>query len=111
MPELVASLEAALIGAPGIAIGNVVGSNIFNLLGAGGLVALVAGGAPGGVPMSRSFHAYDHWAMALAALTAAAFILTRSRVSRLAGLLLLLIYAVYIFGLTQGWDILALMGR
>lgn len=31
-PELVASLEAALIGAPGIAIGNVVGSNIANIL-------------------------------------------------------------------------------
>ncbi len=31
-PELVASLEAALIGAPGIAVGNVVGSNIANIL-------------------------------------------------------------------------------
>lgn len=32
LPELVASLEAALIGAPGIALGNVVGSNIANIL-------------------------------------------------------------------------------
>jgi cation:H+ antiporter len=31
-PELVASVEAALLGAPGIAIGNVVGSNIANVL-------------------------------------------------------------------------------
>ena len=98
-------------GRGSVVVGNILGSNIFNLLGAGGLVALVAGGTPGGVQMSRSFHAYDHWAMALAALTAAAFILTRSKVTRLAGLLLLLIYAVYIFGLTQGWDILALFGR
>ncbi|MCB1338984.1 MAG: calcium/sodium antiporter [Maritimibacter sp.] len=32
MPELVASLQAAMIGAPGIAIGNIVGSNIANIL-------------------------------------------------------------------------------
>ncbi|WP_108660870.1 calcium/sodium antiporter [Acuticoccus kandeliae] len=32
MPELVASVQAALIGAPGIAIGNIVGSNIANIL-------------------------------------------------------------------------------
>ncbi|MEE9196434.1 MAG: sodium:calcium antiporter, partial [Alphaproteobacteria bacterium] len=31
-PELVVSLEAALSGAPGIAVGNVVGSNIANIL-------------------------------------------------------------------------------
>lgn len=31
-PELVVSLKAALIGAPGIAVGNVVGSNIANIL-------------------------------------------------------------------------------
>ena len=31
-PELVACLEAALIGAPAIAIGNIVGSNIANIL-------------------------------------------------------------------------------
>lgn len=40
-PELVASLQAALSGAPGIAIGNIVGSNIANILlilGAAGLI-------------------------------------------------------------------------
>jgi cation:H+ antiporter len=31
-PELVTSVQAALIGAPGIAVGNVVGSNICNVL-------------------------------------------------------------------------------
>jgi len=32
MPELVTSVEAALAGVPGIAVGNVVGSNIANIL-------------------------------------------------------------------------------
>ncbi len=44
-PELVTSLEAALSGAPGIAVGNVVGSNIANILlilGAAVLLAPIA---------------------------------------------------------------------
>jgi cation:H+ antiporter len=45
MPELAASLQASLAGAPGIAIGNIVGSNIANtllILGAAALVAPIA---------------------------------------------------------------------
>ena len=42
LPELVASLEAARLGSPGIAIGNVVGSNIANVLLILGLAALIA---------------------------------------------------------------------
>ncbi|WMS44162.1 calcium/sodium antiporter [Acuticoccus sp. MNP-M23] len=41
MPELVASIQAALIGAPGIAVGNIVGSNIANILLILGLSALI----------------------------------------------------------------------
>lgn len=40
-PELVTSVQAALIGSPGIAFGNIVGSNIFNILVILGLSALV----------------------------------------------------------------------
>jgi cation:H+ antiporter len=40
-PELVASLEAALAGLPGLAVGNIVGSNIANILLILGLAALV----------------------------------------------------------------------
>ncbi|MEM8694944.1 MAG: calcium/sodium antiporter [Pseudomonadota bacterium] len=42
MPELVTSLEASLAGAPGIAWGNIVGSNIANTLLILGMAALVA---------------------------------------------------------------------
>ncbi|MCI4643646.1 MAG: calcium/sodium antiporter [Hyphomonadaceae bacterium] len=111
LPEIAAGISAAMRGRGSVVVGNILGSNLFNLLGAGGLVALFAGGHEGGVSISRSFHAYDHWAMAIAAGTAALFILTRSRVTRLSGLMLLLVYALYIIGLTQGWDILALFGR
>lgn len=42
MPELVTSVEASLAGSPGIAIGNIVGSNISNILLVLGLSALIA---------------------------------------------------------------------
>lgn len=42
MPELVTSIEAGLIGAPGIAIGNIVGSNIINILVVLGVAAMIA---------------------------------------------------------------------
>ena len=42
MPELVTKIEAALIGAPGIAIGNIVGSNIINILVVLGILAVIA---------------------------------------------------------------------
>ena len=49
MPEMVASIEGALAGSPGIAWGNIVGSNIANallILGAGALIApIVMSGA------------------------------------------------------------------
>jgi len=41
LPELVASLEAARLGSPGIAVGNVVGSNIANILLILGIAALI----------------------------------------------------------------------
>jgi len=42
MPELVTSVEASLLGSPGIAIGNIVGSNITNILLILGTAALIA---------------------------------------------------------------------
>ncbi|MBY0423727.1 MAG: calcium/sodium antiporter, partial [Parvularculaceae bacterium] len=41
-PELVSSIQAALAGSPGIAVGNVVGSNIFNILLILGISAVLA---------------------------------------------------------------------
>lgn len=42
MPELVTSIEAGLLGAPGIALGNIVGSNIINILVVLGVAALIS---------------------------------------------------------------------
>lgn len=42
MPELVVSVQAALAGSPDLSVGNVVGSNIFNIAAILGVAALVA---------------------------------------------------------------------
>jgi len=54
-PELLVSVQAALGGVPGIAVGNVVGSNIANVLLVLGLPALVARIRPSGDGCRRSF--------------------------------------------------------
>jgi len=110
LPEIGAGVAAAMRGQGSVLIGNILGSNVFNILGAGGLVALMSSTANGPLRMTEAFHTYDHWAMALAALTVAGVILTGARISRLAGLALLLVYVLYIYGLTQGWNLMALFG-
>jgi cation:H+ antiporter len=52
-PELVTSVQAAMIGSPGIAVGNVVGSNIANILLILGLAALVAPITVGSTALQR----------------------------------------------------------
>ncbi|MEZ5946996.1 MAG: calcium/sodium antiporter [Hyphomonas sp.] len=103
LPEVGAGVVAAFRRQGEVLIGNVLGSNIFNLLGAGGIVALF-----GPVQVAPTFQQYDHWAMGLAALILALIILTKARIGRLAGLLLLLVYAVYIYGLISGFNLLGL---
>ncbi|SFZ84514.1 cation:H+ antiporter [Devosia enhydra] len=93
-PELVTSLEAALRGAPGIAVGNVVGSNIANILLILGLSAAVLPFA-----VDRKAFRRDGLVLIIAALAAAAVILF-GRIDRLSGLLLvtaLIVYVVFTF--------------
>lgn len=56
LPELVASVVATLRGERDLAIGNVVGSNIFNILVILGLTAALA---PGAVPVAQTFVYFD----------------------------------------------------
>lgn len=62
-PELVASIEAALIGSPGIALGNVVGSTVANTL-----LILGVGAAIAPVPAARAAFARDGPVLLAAAL-------------------------------------------
>ena len=89
-PELVTSLDAALSGLPGIAVGNVVGSNIANVLLILGIAAAIAP-----VAVARTTLLRDGLAMGGATLLGAAVILY-GHLGRVPGLLLLLALAAYL---------------
>ncbi len=99
LPELGAALAAAIRRQSEVAIGNVLGSNIFNIFGVGGAVALF-----GQQSLSAEFHDYSHIAMLGAALAFAFVVLIRRRVGVLTGGVFLVLYGVYILGLVQGWE-------
>ena len=90
MPELVTSVNAALAGAPGIAVGNVVGSNTANILLILGVSALIFPVVVGGAALRR-----DGTAMALATLLAVAVMLS-GELGRIVGAVLLLALVVYL---------------
>ncbi len=89
LPELVTSVTASKKGKNDIAIGNIVGSNIFNILFVIGTAAIISP-----VEFSSEF-ILDSIVMVAAAVTLFAFTIKRKKLSRLGGILMLLMYAVY----------------
>jgi len=91
LPELVTSVMAALRRQPDIAFGNVVGSNIYNVLGILGVTAAVHP-----IPVPPEIARFDIWVMlaATAALTLAA--VTGWRITRAEGAAMLVSYGVYV---------------
>lgn len=96
-PELVTSVQAALAGAPGIAVGNVVGSNIANILLILGVAALVS-------PMLVSSQAFkrDGWVLVYATTLCVAIVLIGS-LERMMGLFFLASLLLYL-GLTIRYE-------
>jgi len=89
-PEVVTSVQAALAGAPSLAVGNVVGSNIANILLVLGVCALLHP-----IPIDRSSVARDGTALLLATLVTVGVMLTGS-FERWVGILYLLALAGYV---------------
>jgi cation:H+ antiporter len=98
LPELGAGMAAAYRKESDVALGNILGSNIFNILGVGGAVALL-----GPQQLSPQFAAYSDWAMGISALLVTLVILTHRKIGWFTGLVFLGLYGVYIYGLIQGW--------
>ena len=94
MPELITSLVAALRGRTDLAIGNVVGSCLLNLMLVLGGTALVTGGQ--GLNVSPDLIHDDLPVMLLTSLACLPIFWTRGRISRLEGGLLLSLYVLYI---------------
>ena len=92
LPELATSLIAAFRGQREIAVGNVIGSNVFNLLGVLGLTALVA---PAPLSVSPNALAFDLPVMLGVAALCLPVFYTGYRVTRAEGLLFLGLYLAY----------------
>jgi cation:H+ antiporter len=97
LPEVAASVTAALKGERDIAVGNVVGSCVFNMLGVLGLGGLAAAFSPGllGLPVPDSVLHFDLWVMLAALAACLPIFLTGREVARWEGALFLLYYAAY----------------
>lgn len=92
MPELAASLVAARRGQQEIALANIIGSNIFNVLGILGIVALV---------QPQTVHpqimASDNWWMVGTSFALFPLMITGMRINRFEGGALFLSYVVYLY--------------
>jgi cation:H+ antiporter len=92
LPELATSVVAAIRGERDIAVGNVVGSNLFNLLAVLGLAALVA---PQGVALAPQALKFDLPVMIAVAAACLPIFFTGHRIARWEGALFLAYYAAY----------------
>lgn len=91
LPEVVASLVSLYRGRADIAIGNVIGSNLFNILGVLGICGLLAP-----LPVPPGLIASDCWWMLGITLALFPIMYTGLRISRWEGVLLLAAYGAYL---------------
>jgi cation:H+ antiporter len=92
LPELATSVVAAIRGERDIAVGNVVGSNLFNILAVLGLAAAIA---PDGVAVADQALRFDIPVMIAVAAACLPIFFTEHRIARWEGALFLAYYVAY----------------
>ena len=91
LPELATTVMAALRRQADVALGNVIGSNMFNLLAIIGISSLV-----GEIPVEKGFLTFDLWVMLGASLILAPFVMMCRDIGRRWGVVLTSLYVVYV---------------
>jgi cation:H+ antiporter len=91
LPELATSVMAALRRHTDVALGNVIGSNLFNLLGIVGIATLV-----GPIPVDPEFLRLDLWVMLGSSLLLIPFVFYCRDITRTWGVVLIGLYAAYL---------------
>lgn len=92
LPEVATSIVAALRGQRDIAVGNAVGSNVFNILAVSGLASVTS---PSGMAVAPSVLAFDLPVMIAVAVACWPIFFTGNRIARWEGALFLALYAAY----------------
>jgi cation:H+ antiporter len=91
LPELATTIMAALRRQADVALGNVIGSNMFNLLAIIGLASFV-----GPIPVPAEFLRFDLWVMLAASLVLIPFVFFKRDINRPIGIALSALYLLYI---------------
>ncbi len=94
LPELATTITAAAARRADMAVGNIVGSSIFNILAVLGLTAMIAD-----IPVRPVILTFDMWVMLGAAVLVMPFVLTRSAIGRVTGAGFTVAYLLYIYAL------------
>jgi cation:H+ antiporter len=92
LPEVATSVVATIRGERDIAVGNVVGSNTFKILGCLGVSGLIPAG---GLSVAAPLLSFDLWVMLAAAVACFPIFITGARIARWEGGLFLLYYVAY----------------
>jgi len=93
LPEVATSVAAALKGERDIAVGNAVGSNIFNLLSVLALTGIVA---PSGIAVAPAAYNFDVWVMLVVAIACLPVFFTGNEIARWEGLMFVGYYVAYV---------------
>ncbi len=98
LPEVATSITAAIKGERDIAVGNVVGSNTFNILGCLGLSGVLSAWGPSGqaLAVAPALLTFDLWVMLAVALACLPVFLTGREIARWEGGVFLGYYAAYV---------------
>ena len=91
LPELAVTIVAGLRGQGGVAVGNVLGSNMMNILGILGVTALIGGG----ISVNPGFAERDIWVMLLTSGLVAAMLLDGREIGRRTGFCMVAGYILY----------------
>jgi cation:H+ antiporter len=91
LPELATTLMAALRRQADVALGNVIGSNMFNLLAVVGIATFF-----GPIPVDPAFLTFDLWVMLAATLLLIPFVFLGRDITRTWGVALTALYLIYI---------------
>ncbi|MBC8272243.1 MAG: calcium/sodium antiporter [Gammaproteobacteria bacterium] len=94
LPELSTTVIAALHKSSDVAIGNVIGSNMFNILAILGITALLTE-----IPVDPMFLRFDLWVMFACTVMLWLFVLTKTTIRKPAGVLFLAGYLGYMYTL------------
>lgn len=91
LPELTTTVIAALHKSSDVAIGNVIGSNLFNILAILGVTALLTD-----IPVADQFIQFDVWVMFAAAIMLWMFVLAKATIGKYTGIGFLIAYVFYL---------------